>query len=355
MHNSVDLETMRAFITGGTGFIGTHVVRKLLERGYEVVGLARSDNTAAALQTAGAKPVKGDIMDPASMRAAIRNADIVFHLAASVQAGGTENVLTLANELGVPKIVYVSTLAIFGDTSGKRVDEQYQRQGPFFTEYDRTKWVAYSQVALPLIERGAPIVIAIPGGVYGPGDPGPMANIMRLFCKGIPILPGPKTTITYAHVEDIAEGIILTAECGKIGERYILTGPAIPLDEMFALWSKLTGRPAPRLHIPARYVRPVAALISTLPLSPLSSKEIIGILGETFMARADKAREELGWQTRPLPQGMRETFAWIASTPRLDTPGRKTWGWAVLSLLALAILIAVWLLSRSCARGLAPD
>ena len=354
---------MKAFVTGGTGFIGRRVIRKLLERDVDVVALARSEGSAAALYEAGAEPVFGDITDKASMRGGMVGADIVFHLAGwynigdddwmkaeRINVGGTRAVLTLAHELGIPKIVYTSTVAVFGDTGGKLVDETYRSNGPFVTEYDRTKWLAHYKVAEPLIEKGAPIVIAMPGGVYGPGDHSLIGEMMRLFYRGLPLLPGPETTVTYAHVEDIAEGIVLAAEKGEVGESYVLAGPAVPMGEMFAFWSYLTGKPGPAVSIPARFVKPLAPVMglvnAVLDLPPAFSRESIEILGVTYMARADKARAELGWKPRPLQSGMKETFQWIEETtppPPLDERERKA---AAAVLLAAAGLFILWLLSR---------
>ena len=321
---------MKAFVTGGTGFIGSRVVRKLIERGYEVHALARSDRTAAALEAAGARAVRGDITDPASMRDGLRGSDAVFHMAAwykigsrdwrqaeAINVGGTRNVLGLAHELGVPRIVYTSTVGVFGDTKGQMVNESYVCHEPFITEYERTKWAAHYEVVLPLIEEGAPIIIVLPGGVYGPGDASIIGHVMQRFCQGrLPFLPAPETTFTYAHVEDIAEGHILAAEKGRIGESYILAGPAVPLDELVDLWAEITGRRAPAVRIPGRLLRPFAPLMgaigSVIPLPMMFSEEATRSAGATYMARADKARAELGWQTRPLREGMRETLSLIS-------------------------------------------
>ena len=217
---------MKAFVTGGTGFIGQHLVIKLLERGYDVVALARSDGSARLLQEMGATVARGDITDTASMREGMAGSDVVFHLAAwyeigskdwakaeMINVGGTRKVLRLAHELSVPKIVYTSTVAVFGDTNGKLVDESYFKGGPFLTEYDRTKWLAHYKVAVPMMEKGAPIIIVQPGPAYGPGDHSLIGQQMEAFYRGqMPVVFGPDSTVTYAHVEDIAEGIILAAE-----------------------------------------------------------------------------------------------------------------------------------------------
>ncbi len=355
---------MKAFVTGGSGFIGQQVVKKLIENGYEVFALARSGQSTAVLQALGCTIVPGDITDVASMREGMAGSDVVFHIAAwyklgsddwmkaeAVNVGGTRKVLRTAYELGIPKIIYTSTIAVFGDTHGQLVDETYYKGGPFLTEYDRTKWLAHYKVAIPLIEKGAPITIVLPGAVYGPGDTSIVAELMRQFYRGMPVLTGPETTLTYAHVEDIAEGHMLALKKGKPGESYILAGPAVPLGEMVDFWGHLTGKPAPLVRIPARFVKPFASVVGAmskfLSLPAMYSQESVNTLGATYIARADKARAVLGWTTRPLQTGMKETFAWIKETEETYQPQpdgeKKLAGIAVLAALALFIL---WLLSR---------
>lgn len=355
---------MKAFVTGGTGFIGSRVVQKLLERGYQVVALARSESGAAALRAAGAEIAIGDITDSDSMRAGMTGCDVVFHVAGwyklgsndwmaaeTINVGGTRKVLKLAVELGIPKIIYTSTVAVLGDTKGQLVDENYYNDGPFLSEYDRTKWLAHYKVALSMIQKGAPVIIVMPGGVYGPGDHSLIAEVMGMFLRGFPLVTGPETTLTFAHVDDIAEGHILAAEKGKIGESYVLAGPAVPLGEMMDFWAYLTGRRSPTLRIPAKLLRPVAPLMgvvgSLVTLPPAYSQEVINSLGATYMARADKARSELGWQPRPLQAGMLETFDWFIKntppTPVLSESQRKL---AIITLLGTAVVFLLWLLGR---------
>lgn len=355
---------MKAFVTGGSGFIGQHVVRKLVARGYEVHALARSERSTAVVRNLGAIPVPGDITDTLSMRAAMAGCDLVVHMAAwyhigapnwmeaeAINVGGTSRVLHLAVELGIPRIVYVSTVAVFGDTKGELVDETFFQGGPFLTEYDRTKWLAHYKVAVPMIEAGAPIIIAMPGFVYGPGDPGMGGQMMRTFYRGLPVLPGADTTLTYVHVEDAAEGIVLAAEKGRLGESYILAGPAIPLGEMVDFWANLLGRRAPALRIPGAALRPLAPVMGAAsniaPIPATFSEEATRILGVTYMARSDKARAELGWKTRPLQTGMIETFKWIEATEPPPAPARtREKQVAALVLLGTAVLLLLWLMGR---------
>jgi nucleoside-diphosphate-sugar epimerase len=354
---------MKAFVTGGSGFIGQHVVQKLVARGETVHALARSEESANLLRQLGATVFMGDITDAASLRPAMEGCDLVFHIAAwyklgapdwmaaeAINVGGTRRVLRLAHELGIPKIVYTSTVAVFGDTQGQLVDETYYKEGPFLTEYDRTKWLAHYKVALPLIEKGAPIVIVMPGAVYGPGDTSFVGQTMRMFYRGLPILPGSDLTVTYAHVEDIAAGHLLAADKGQVGESYILTGPAIPLNEMVDFWAHLIGRKPPSLRLAGRPLRKFAPIVgvlgSVLPLPTLFSEEAVGSLGASYMARSDKARAELGWTTRPLQTGLLETFDWIARTEPEEEPYQQEKKWAGYALLAAAVLFLLWFLGR---------
>ncbi|MCB8924574.1 MAG: NAD-dependent epimerase/dehydratase family protein [Ardenticatenaceae bacterium] len=354
---------MKAFVTGGSGFIGQHVVQKLVARGDTVHALARSEESAALLRQLGATVFMGDITDSASLRPGMEGCDVVFHIAAwykigapdwmqaeAINVGGTRRVLRLAHELGIPKIVYTSTVAVFGDTQGQLVDETYYKEGPFLTEYDRTKWLAHYKVALPLIEKGAPIIIVMPGAVYGPGDTSFVAQLMRMFYRGLPVLPDADLTVTYAHVGDIAEGHLLAADKGKAGESYILTGPAIPLNEMVDFWAHLIGRKPPSLRLSGRPLRKFAPLMgavgSVLPLPEIFSEEAVGSLGATYMARSDKARSELGWTTRPLQTGLLETFDWIARTEPQEAPRQKEKKLAGFALLAAAVLFLFWYLGQ---------
>lgn len=355
---------MKAFVTGGTGFIGRNVVRKLLGRGYQVTALVRSEESALLLREWGADIVFGDVTDRESMRDGMRGSDVVFHIAAiynflpekiilcdEVNVDGTRNVLELAFELGVPRIIYTSSIAVFGDTHGELPDETYYVDGPFASEYDRTKWKAHYEVAEPLIAQGAPIIIVMPGGVYGPGDNSWLVDIMRLFYRGtLPVVPGSDSVITYAYVDDVAEGHILAAEKGRIGECYILAGPAVPLGEMVEFWAQLTGKRPPLAHVPSRLVRqmaPVSGFLQPrLGLPQSFAGDLMSVAGTTYAARSDKARAELGWRPRPLQSGMLETFEWIAATEP-SAAGEREKRAAGLVLLAVVVLLVLWLRGRA--------
>lgn len=356
---------MKAFVTGGTGFIGRHVVSKLVERGYDVYGLARSEKSAAVLSKLGAKAVYGNILDRESMREGMQGSDVVFHIAGwykigsrdwmraeSINVAGTRHVLSLAHELGVPKIIYTSSVAVFGNTKGQLADENFYQGGPFATEYDRTKWLAHYKVARPLIDKGAPIIIVMPGVIYGPHDHDLVGELMVQFYKSrLFVVPGSDFIATYAHVEDVAEGHILAAEKGRIGESYILAGPAVPLGEVVDFWGQLTGKPVPLIRIPSRFLVPLAPLLdvigSVIPLPDMLSAEAARLLDVSYMARSDKARAELGWRTRSMQEGMGDTFRWIAGTtpvePLISQRERRIAG---VTLLVAAFLLLLWFFGR---------
>lgn len=355
---------MKIFVTGGSGFIGRHLVRQLVARKHTVKALSRSPNSDMLLHQMGAQPVRGHLHDLPALRAGMEKCDAVFHLAAwyglgkrraaqaeRINVAGTRNVLHTAHQAGIPRIIYTSTIAVFGDTKGRLVDEAYQHAGPFLSEYDRAKWLAHYRVALPLIEQGAPITIVMPGAVYGPGDTSIVHDLMRLFLQGqMPVIPGPETALAYAHVEDVARGHILALEKGKIGESYILAGPVRTMREMARLWSALGERPAPRLEIPAGLLRPLAPLMGLLEtlvdLPAPFTEEAVRSLGATYIARSDKARAELGWEPRPVEEGMRETANSILPylPPPADADTRRKRSAA--ALLIAALFTILWLMNR---------
>jgi dihydroflavonol-4-reductase len=353
---------VRAFVTGGTGFIGQRLVQQLIARGDQVSALARSDSSAAHLKALGAHVVRGDILDVESLRSGMLGADVVFHLAALYELGvqdpakmeainvdGTRNVLGVGHELGIPKLVYTSTVAVFGDTQGRLVAESYRYDGPFLSDYDRTKWLAQYQVAEPLMERGAPVVIVMPGVVYGPGDTTVTGELLRMFWHGLlPVVPGPEQAVTYAHVDDVVAGHILAAERGEPGESYVLAGPPFTFGDLFDLWADVSGRPRPLFGIPARFMRPLAPVMGIVgrfvALPQSLREESIRVLGATYLARANKAKAELGWEPRPVRQGLTETFDWLAEAEPPLLPG-LTREAAVVGLV-VAVVAAKWLSRR---------
>ena len=317
---------MKYFVTGGTGFIGSRLVRQLLDARHSVVAVVRDPAKAAGLRSLGVDLWAGDVTDRESMRLPMTGVDGVFHVAGwykvgvrdksaaySVNVDGTRNVLGLMKELGIPKGVYTSTLAVFSDTHGTLVDESYRFSGEHLSVYDRTKFIAHYHVAEPMVRSGLPLVIVQPGLVYGPGDTSSLRDtLVKFLAKGLPMLPAG-TEFTWAHVDDVARAHILAMEKGKPGESYIIAGPRHSIIEAMEIVARISGRPAPRIHVPPRVMRAFAGTMGivekVIPVHEEFSEEYLRInAGVTYIGDNAKARRELGYNPRPLAEGMAETL-----------------------------------------------
>ena len=317
---------MKYLVTGASGFIGGCLARQLVRNGHEVAALVRNPGAAGDLEAAGVSIHQGDVRDKPSLRAPMSGIDGLFHLAAWYRIGvndrgeayrinveGTRNVLETARELGVPRIVYTSTVAVSSDTGGRLVDEGFRHQGPWLTRYERTKWMAHYQVARPMAEAGLPLVILQPGVVYGPGDPSAIGTAFRQYLRGrLPVTP-QRTAFCWAHLEDTAAAHRLAMERGRLGECYIVAGPVHTFREVFELAERLTGIPAPRIHPGPSAMKSAAALTKILgaviPLPSAYSAESLNIMaGTTYIGDNRKARRELGFTPRSLAEGLRETL-----------------------------------------------
>jgi dihydroflavonol-4-reductase len=320
---------VKAFVTGGTGFIGSRVIDRLRQRGDEVVALVRSPEKAAALRDRGCELIEGDLSSDEAIRRGVQGCDAVFHIAAvykvgipaseqdtmhDANVGGTERVLDAASDAGVQRIVYVSTVAVFGNTRGEVVDETYTRNGEdFLSCYDETKWKSH-QVALDRIGRGAPIVIVQPGGVYGPGDHSELGNMIDQAATGkLKMLMFPETGFNLVHVEDVADGILLAYDKGETGQSYVLGGQISKMRELVEKVSEIAGRKAPTRELPPALMKmaiPIGPLVGKALGFPPNLRELIRTSdGVTFWAKDDKARRELGYAPRDMDTGLRQTLA----------------------------------------------
>lgn len=252
--------------------------------------------------------------------------DGVFHLAAWYKVGvkdnsmayeinvnGTRNVLEVMRELNIRKGVYTSTLAVNSDTRGQLVDESYRFDGKPISEYDRTKWLAHHEVALPMMKEGLPLVVVMPGLVYGPGDTSAAGETLKQYLqRKLPIIPS-RTAYNWAHIDDIVTGHILAMEKGKTGESYMIGGPVHTLTDALLMAEAITGVKAPRLHLSPSMMKASAGLMGFLekflPIPDLFSGEMLrATAGVTYIGDNSKARRELGYDPRPLNEGFTETL-----------------------------------------------
>jgi dihydroflavonol-4-reductase len=321
---------VKVFVTGGTGFIGGEVVRQLRERGEDVACLVRSPEKAGKLRELGCGLTRGDLSDEATIRQGMAGCDAVIHAAAMYEVGipakqrpamweanvaGTERVMKAALAEKVPRIVYVSTVGIFGNTHKQVVDESYENPETDFTSYyEETKLAAHKVVQRMIDEQGLPAIIVQPGGVYGPGDTSQVADLLEQFFAGkLPLMPFPELGICMTHVEDIAGGILLALDKGDLGETYVISGPATTMREAIETVARVSGRKAPKRALPTGLMKamiPIGPLVGKVMGQPPNLRELISSAdGVTFWASYEKAQRELGYSPRGMEEGLRQTLA----------------------------------------------
>jgi nucleoside-diphosphate-sugar epimerase len=254
----------------------------------------------------------------------MRDVDAVIHAAGSYRVGitraergamwdanigTTTRVLDAAEAARTPRIVFVSTVGIFGNTHGRVVDETYRRniRDGFLSWYDETKFGAH-EVALQRSRAGAPIVSVLPSQVYGPGDYTAIGEQLRLAHAGkLPYRALEDVGVGFVHVDDLAAGIVAALDRGAVPGSYVLSGPRHRLSEALAIAARLGGKKLPRLLIPAGVLRALAPLGRVVG-QPNLREVIDASAGVTYWASSDKAIRELGFAPRELEDGLRDTF-----------------------------------------------
>ncbi len=314
---------MRVFVTGGTGCLGRQLIDVLLAHDCEVTALVRTFDRARSLPAA-VRTVAGDVTRRNSLRAGMRGAEVVFHAAAWTRLGvrtrdeallnrinvtGTNEVLALAAELGGPRVVFTSAPEIYGDTAGQLLDEAQALPAPRpASAYARSKRQALLEVVQPWQARGLPVVVVCPGAIYGPGDASLRGRLLRRWAsRRLSVMIGPETANSWTQAADVAGGHWLAATQGRPGETYFLAGPALSQREFFAAAERATGIPAPRLWLPSGLARLAARWLG--PVRPDLAEIMRGFSGLTYLACSDKAQRELGWQARPVSDGLKELAA----------------------------------------------
>ena len=309
---------MRVFVTGAAGFVMGAVARALRARGDAVTALVRSPSRAASLNALGCELIAGDVIDPTGALGELRRCDALIHGAAIYEIGvnaerrgemeetnvtGTRRMLGAARTAETPRIVYVSTIAAFGNTHGAVVAEGHRPNSAPTSAYEDTKRRAH-EIALDAVRYGLPIVIVQPGQVYGPSDHSAVGANFRALAEGrLRCRAFEGLGLDLVHVDDLADGILRALDQGRVGECYVLGGEITTLGAAYRAVAKATGRRLPPLVVPAAIVRLAGRLIPSM-------REIVSSAdGVTFWATDAKARAELGTTPRDLATGMRDTFA----------------------------------------------
>lgn len=322
---------MQAFVTGATGFLGSHVARVLCERGARLRLLVRATSNLKNLQGLKADTVTGDLRDPASLERAMSGCDTVFHVAADYRlwvrdpdemyrsnVEGTRALLEAARKRGVSRVVYTSSVATIGFTNhGYVADEDSPVSlADMIGHYKRSKFMA-EQVALQAGRSGMHVVTVNPTTPVGEGDvkPTPTGRIVLDFLRRkFPAYV--ETGLNLVDVRECARGHLAALEKGKSGERYILGGENLTLKEILDKLAKLTGLPSPRVKLPYIFAFATGVLDETitgrmLRKEPRATVDTVRMGKKMMFASSAKAERELGWKVLPVDDALRRAVEWF--------------------------------------------
>lgn len=306
---------MRTFITGGSGFVGVTLIGALRARGDEVRALARSAVAAGAVQGAGAEPVRGDLGDPAALRAGMAGCDLVLHLAARVgdwgrredfyrdNVLGTEHVLAAARTVGVPRLVHVSTEAVLvGGRPLVNADETWPRPARPLGLYPWSKGLAEAAVLAANSAELATVVVR-PRFIWGRGDTTVLPQLVQTVRAGrFAWIDGGRYLTSTCHVANVCEGLLLAAERGRGGEVYFLTdGAATEWRGFITALLRTQGLEPGDRSLPRSLARAIAwsgeLAWRTFRLkgAPPLTRTTVRLIGEEVTVNDAKARRELGY------------------------------------------------------------
>ncbi len=310
-------------VTGGTGFVGSHVARRLVEQGDQVRITVRHHSRLDNVADLDAERVPADILDRRSLRRALKGVDRVFHCAGiggmrtpaddlyRVNVTGTRVVCEEALRAGVERLVFTSSAAAVGPAprgSTANEDQPY-RAGGLHLPYVDSKHEAEVQ-ALRVAVSGLPLVIVNPAWVFGRGDVnGASTDIVRRFLRReIPAYVGGALNIV--DVDDVARGHVLAGERGKIGERYLLGNRNFTMDRLFADLGRISGVEPPAVKLPVTAALALAQTLERLPGTPAITADEIRAASQWWAYRSTKAARELGWKPSHHEDTLEETVAW---------------------------------------------
>ncbi len=322
---------MKAFVTGATGFVGSHVATVLAEQGAELRLLVRTGSDPKNIQELNADRVIGDLCDPASIDRAMAGCDVVFHVAADYRlwvrdpaqmyranVEGTQTILQAARKNRVRRVVYTSSVATMGFTvKNLSVDES----SPVSLEnmighYKRSKYMA-EEVAIAAGRDGIDVVVVNPSTPVGEQDikPTPTGRIVVDFLKKkFPAYVD--TGLNLVDVRECARGHVAALEKGRSGERYILGGENLTLKQILDKLAAITGLPSPRVRLPYA-VALASGIVDTVVTGVVLRREPRVTLDAVRMGRkkmfvsSSKAERELGWKAVPVDAALRRAVQWF--------------------------------------------
>lgn len=320
-------------VTGASGFIGSHLVKRCLADGYRLKVLVRKGNShIPLLRTPGVEVIEGDIRDGGSVDAAVRGSDIVLHAAAltsdwgpmqefiDINVGGTRNICESSLRHDVGRLVHISSFECFDHHLLGRIDEQT----PYMTRqqsYPDTK-IGGSNEVWAAMKRGLSASILYPVWVYGPGDRTLFPLLADTIRKRQMFYWSRHSPISLVYIDNLVDLVMLAASCPEAGGEAFMAcdGEAITFEDVCQRIAGAIGSPAPSLRLPFGLVRRVAGVMETLwrfagsEKRPLLTRQAVDVLASRAMADVSKARATLGWQSLvPQDEGIRRTLDWLVT------------------------------------------
>ncbi len=324
------------FITGATGFVGGAILRRLIEEGRTVRALTRSHEGEAALRAAGAEPVRGDILDPASLEGAMDGCEVVYHVAGAnafclpdpsvlyrMNVDGTRNLVAAAGAAGVRRVVHTSSAATIGEPHGAVGREDTPHRDEFLSHYERSKWEAEIIGLRTAEEAGVELVCVNPASVQGPGRTRGTAKLLIGYLNGT-LKALIDSRMSVVDIADCTEGHLLAERRGVAGERYILSGATLTVREAVDLMGRVAGiTRSPRI-LPPPMAMATARVIGTAfrlrrkraPLCP----EMMRTLLHGHAYDGTRAQRELGLVYTPLEDTLRRTLDWYVAQGLVRLP-----------------------------------
>jgi dihydroflavonol-4-reductase len=338
----------KVLVTGASGFIGANVARLLVERGEDVRVLVRPTSDRGNLAGLPLEVSLGDLRDADAVRRAVRGCRRVFHVAADYRfwardprelyrsnVDGTVHVMEACLAEGVERVVYTSTVGTIGLSALPRPCDEATPllEGQLTSHYKRSK-LAAERAALSYAARGLPLVVVNPSAPVGPWDakPTPTGQVIVDFLRRR--LPAVVDTgLNVVHVRDVAEGHLLAAERGRVGERYILGNQNMTLAEIMTELSHLTGLPAPRVRLPYAVAWTAGAVSTALATfithrPPAVALEAVRMARRRMFFDAGKAVRELGLPQTPVRAAFQDAIAWFEEKGLVPRPERRKAAWA---------------------------
>ena len=321
---------MTVLITGASGFVGSAVLRHLVQAGHRVRALVRPDSDRRNLDGVPVEIAVGDLRDRASLERAAAGCSGLFHVAADYRlwtpkpdgmyqtnVSGTRELMLTAAAAGVGRIVYTSSVATLGLTAdGTPADETAPAAiDDMIGHYKRSKFLAEAEVLKLAEDEGLPVVIVNPSTPVGPRDIKPTPTGRMIVEAAAGRMPAfVDTGLNLVHVDDVAAGHLLAYERGAVGERYILGGDNMTLREILRDIAAITGRRPPRVRLPHGLVVPIAYVAEAWARlgggEPFVTVDGVRMARKLMFFSSQKARDALGFRPRPAAEALRDAVEW---------------------------------------------